>query len=58
MAETIKPCPFCGSPATFNGESYDYGGQVECAKTECQAIGPFRDDKTSAITVWNARNGQ
>lgn len=55
MSEKLKPCPFCGGDAVFNGESYHFGGQVECQNSDCEVIGPFRDAEHDAVVAWNTR---
>ena len=46
----LKPCPFCGS------RDIDYGGDwigIECRS--CGASGPYRNDKTTCVEIWNRR---
>lgn len=69
MAETMKPCPFCGSPAEIedgsdhHGEWFNLGcsqhwGRLDPAEA-CIAgrifYTEFERDKASCIAIWNRR---
>ncbi|MEA3385863.1 MAG: Lar family restriction alleviation protein [Thermodesulfobacteriota bacterium] len=58
----LLPCPFCGSPATFEFKDYnpadrrsgdDGMGWVQCSNYKCGAM--IFDDRMSAIEKWNTR---
>ena len=64
----LKPCPFCGSPAHFGGDSgsySSYGIYVACDNCFC-AVGEAYDrdampdhcfpDEESAAKAWNTRH--
>lgn len=50
---TLKPCPFCGSPAEFDYEGEDGLGAVQCTNRKCSVR--IFDDRDSAIEKWNRR---
>ncbi len=58
MAETLKPCPFCGSEKLTVS---DYGEEVSCVTCkDCLAEGGHWGDSDStspdeAIALWNKR---
>lgn len=49
--EPLKPCPFCGSPATVIRTKYDSFSLC----SECGASGPHCYNEKSAIAFWNDR---
>ena len=59
--DRLLPCPFCGSPAEFEyndynfetGEGDDGMGEVRCTNIECGVR--FFDDYDSAVKKWNRR---
>lgn len=54
----IKPCPFCGSEATFRYKEGLDTWIVECSNTSCPAsymIGMDYDTQEEAVEVWNRR---
>jgi len=54
MAETLKPCPFCGSDATV--EFYDDGGWcVACDESGCANMDNTYSTEAEAIAAWNRR---
>ena len=58
MYDTLKPCPFCGSPFQLNsgiwwGEGRPTRFQGICS--ECEAEGDVRDSAEEAISAWNNR---
>jgi len=52
MAE-LKPCPFCGSPASTQ-KGYQNSWFVSCDSRKCQAM-VMDDTKEQAIRKWNRR---
>lgn len=54
---TLKPCPFCGGPASVKQDSL-FGFlktySVRCLR--CLARQRWQDSKEDAILVWNFRN--
>jgi Lar family restriction alleviation protein len=53
--EEIKPCPFCGSKATYTvgNKQYRITDLVMC--TKCDATIEVEDDPGSALKQWNRR---
>lgn len=51
MSDIIKPCPFCGHPATINHQGSLWW--VTCDEKVC-GCGPARDTEREAIAAWNA----
>lgn len=49
----LKPCPFCGSPATWN--KYYSGGTVECTNKDCKVKTPYCPNEYNAVYRWNRR---
>ena len=51
---TLKPCPFCGSEAIYDGECDMIW--IRCSKHDCRAerIGKF-DEPEDAAKDWNER---
>jgi len=65
MSETkdieLKPCPFCGSDATFMGGNNpnDLYYWVDCTNVElCGAEIPGRTTKEKAAKLWNRRSNE
>lgn len=62
--ETIKPCPFCGTPEPVftTGSRYSSHCGIECER--CKAVGPLVDIvgqstkqmRDMAVFMWNNRN--
>lgn len=58
-AETLKPCPFCGSTSIEKTEKYVNGSLslsfIQCS--ECLAAVSYSNDAcmSSAIEIWNTR---
>jgi len=51
MSDIIKPCPFCGHPATINHQGSLWW--VTCDEKVC-GCGPARETEQEAIAAWNA----
>ena len=54
MAETLRPCPFCGGEAEFE----TYGGTacaVTCRKCRCGTPTVRLNDGERAVDAWNRR---
>ena len=65
MSEELKPCPFCGSPATYtDGEDAAQNEifVIGCKQKGCVAymrdIGNYFYTLENAIHAWNRRAGQ
>jgi hypothetical protein len=57
MIDELKPCPFCGSPATLD-EQDDWwiGCTNDDGRGECDFVpSGWFEDKDDAIEVWNTR---
>lgn len=50
----LKPCPFCGEPATWQ-DLGPYVFSLGCRNQEC--LGPYVSTETEsgAVTLWNRR---
>lgn len=66
MAESLKPCPFCGitpdmgNPYTFEADQGGKWGHVVCCCTGPEVrtgYGPLKDWIDDAIDAWNERDG-
>lgn len=60
MNDELKPCPFCGAPATeefFDGDPAIFW--VECSSAEHEGVwciaGPQRLTRDAAVVAWNTR---
>lgn len=59
MTDTLKPCPFCGTHETSEGDCVgvnnlnDLTFWVSCSK--CGADGPREETEAEAIAAWNRR---
>ena len=54
MAETLKPCPFCGGKARF--ETYgEIACAVVCQTCRCGTSTVRLDDGMQAVAAWNRR---
>lgn len=52
-AESLKPCPFCGSPAKImKGCGEDW---VECVNPKCSCCSSMHTNTSVAIEIWNRR---
>ena len=54
-AEQLKPCPFCGSPATMWGEEDMVWAKCSNYDCQCSLITRF-DEPEEAAEVWNIRS--
>ena len=52
MNETLKPCPFCGAPASII--SYAVGGGEVCC-TQCECRYGYTGTVDESIARWNKR---
>lgn len=57
---SLKPCPFCGSPAMFidtapNGPANLKGYFVQCSNNYCRATGLDSALPQKAVAAWNRR---
>lgn len=53
MADSLKPCPFCGAES---GVNYGVGGTIAYVRCEgCGVYSPHFSKKQEAIEFWNAR---
>ena len=50
----LKPCPFCGSPAVFEGMDFEVGDIERCECTGCGMHGGS-GTKARVIKHWNMR---
>lgn len=64
-ATTLRPCPFCGSPAEYDSRRWHplphplgtTGHAVYCSSMSCNAENGIHDTEEEAIDAWNARAG-
>ncbi len=56
MKDEIKPCPFCGSEASFgSGPGYIFVSCPECLAGNSLAMDNLKGQKEDAIEHWNKR---
>jgi Lar family restriction alleviation protein len=54
--EIILPCPFCGSPASYDDHDTDhYGLDVPGVECDLCSVRNFADSEEEAIEAWNKR---
>lgn len=59
MADTIKPCPFCGSEdVTIDYVMTPTGRCINVLCCDCTACGPMVGAEPEAIAAWNQRAGE
>lgn len=58
MREELKPCPFCGTQATYEDEAdgTNRPHYIGCADSHCQmGTGRYFETKHAALIAWNMR---
>ena len=58
MSEELKPCPFCGEPASSGFAKYCDCHGMKSGEVSCDSCGAkidHRDSEAEAIADWNRR---